>query len=211
MEKRTEELIAAFRRAVSLNPNSAAYRYHLCRGLAYAGQDREAIEHGKEAIRLSPLDPDMALFLGAIGVSHYLSGRYAEAAQSLTEALRLRPGFQGAQRLLCASLARAGRVGRSQQIACDDTTSAARAFVRVDEGAHSLSNARAHGTLPGGHAESWAARRLEAALGQNPNASGTVVYLLPPGQTWFPTRWSNASSLCRHARRRGGFSGCTVT
>ena len=51
----------------------------------------------------------MALFLGAIGVSHYLSGRYAEAAQSLKEALRLRPGFQGAQRLLCASLAQAGQ------------------------------------------------------------------------------------------------------
>ena len=116
MEKRTEESIAAFRRAVSLNPNSAAYRYHLCRGLAYAGQDREAIEHGKEAIRLSPLDPDMALFLGAIGVSHYLSGRYAEAAQSLTEALRLRPGFQGAQRLLCASLARAGRVDEASKL-----------------------------------------------------------------------------------------------
>jgi TolB-like protein/cytochrome c-type biogenesis protein CcmH/NrfG len=116
IERRTEDAIACFRRAVSLNPNSAAYRYHLSRGLAYAGQDREAIEHGQEAIRLSPLDPDMALFLGAIAVSHYLSGRYSEAAQSLTEALRLRPGFQGAQRLLCASLAQAGRIGEARAL-----------------------------------------------------------------------------------------------
>ena len=125
MERRTEDSIAAFRRAVSLNPNSAADRYHLCRGFAYAGQDGEAIEHGEEAIRLSPLDPDMALFLGAIGVSHYLSGRYAEAAQSLTEALRLRPGFQGAQRFLCASLAQAGRIDEASKLLDDFTTSAA--------------------------------------------------------------------------------------
>jgi TolB-like protein len=110
MERRTEESIAAFRRAVTLNPNSAAAHSHLSRGFAFAGRDREAIEHGQEAIRLSPLDPEMALFLGAIAVAHFTAGRYAEAVQFTTEALRLRPGFQGAQRLRCASLAKAGRI-----------------------------------------------------------------------------------------------------
>jgi TolB-like protein len=110
MERRTEESIAAFRRAVDLNPSSAAAHSHLSRGFAFAGRDREAIEHGEEAIRLSPLDPETALFLGAIAVAHYGAARYAEAARYTTEALRLRPGFQGAQRLRCASLAQAGRV-----------------------------------------------------------------------------------------------------
>ena len=114
MERRTEESIAAFRRAVLLNPNSAAAHSHLSRGFAFAGRAREAIEHGKEAIRLSPLDPEMALFLGAIAVAHYTAGRYDEAARHTTEALRLRPGFQGAQRLRCASLARAGRLEEAQ-------------------------------------------------------------------------------------------------
>jgi TolB-like protein/Flp pilus assembly protein TadD len=109
MERRTEESIAAFARAVSLNPNSAAAHSHLSRGYAFAGRDREAIAHGDEAIRLSPLDPEMALFLGAIAVAHFTAGRYAEAARYTTDALRLRPGFQGAQRLRCASLALAGR------------------------------------------------------------------------------------------------------
>lgn len=71
MEKRTEESIAAFRRAVKLNPSSAAAHGNLGHGLAFAGRDREAIEHAEEAIRLSPLDPEMALFLGAIAVAHY--------------------------------------------------------------------------------------------------------------------------------------------
>ena len=71
MEWRTDESLAAFRRAVDLNPSSAAAHSHLSRGYAFAGRDREAIAHGEEAIRLSPLDPEMALFLGAIAVAHY--------------------------------------------------------------------------------------------------------------------------------------------
>jgi TolB-like protein/Flp pilus assembly protein TadD len=114
MERRTEESIAAFRRAVNLNPNSAAAHAHLCRGLAFAGQDREAIEHGEEAIRLSPLDPEKALFLGGIAIAHYTAARFAESAQCATEALRLRPGFQGAHRLRCASLAQAGHIDEAR-------------------------------------------------------------------------------------------------
>src|SRR5262249_12460241 len=95
MERSTDESIAAFRRAVRLNPNSAAAHAHLSRGLAFAGRDAEAIEHGQEAIRLSPLDPDMALFLGGLAIASYAGGRYVEAARYATEALRLRPGFHG--------------------------------------------------------------------------------------------------------------------
>jgi Flp pilus assembly protein TadD len=114
MEKRTEESIAAFRRAVTLNPSSAAAHGNLGHGLAFAGQDREAIEHAEEAIRLSPLDPEMALFLGATAVAHYGAGRYAEAVKYSSEILRLRPGFQGAQRMRCASLAQIGRVDEAR-------------------------------------------------------------------------------------------------
>jgi TolB-like protein len=116
MERRTGEAIAAFCRAVQLNPNSAAAHSHLSRGFAFAGRDREAIEHGEEAIRLSPLDPEMALFLGAIAVAHYSAGRYSEAIDRSLEAQRLRPGFQGSRRLLCASLAQAGHVDEARSL-----------------------------------------------------------------------------------------------
>jgi TolB-like protein len=110
MERRTAESIAAFRRAVELNPNSATAHGDLSRGLAFAGHDREAIEHADEAIRLSPMDPDMAMFLGGIAVAHYGAGRYADAVRVSEDLLALRPGFQGAQRLHCASLAQTGRI-----------------------------------------------------------------------------------------------------
>jgi tetratricopeptide (TPR) repeat protein len=116
MERRTEASIASFRRAVILNPNSAAAHSHLSRGFAFAGRDREAIEHGEEAIRLSPLDPEMALFLGAIAVAHFAAGRYAETIERSLEAQRFRPGFQGSRRLLCTSLAQAGRVDEARSL-----------------------------------------------------------------------------------------------
>jgi TolB-like protein len=114
MERRTAESIAAFRRAVELNPNSATAHGDLGRGLAFAGHDREAIEHAEDAIRLSPMDPDMALFLGGIAVAHYGAGRYADALRVSEDLLRLRPGFQGAQRLHCASLAQTGRIDEAR-------------------------------------------------------------------------------------------------
>jgi TolB-like protein/tetratricopeptide (TPR) repeat protein len=116
MERRTEESLAAFRRAVNLNPSSAAAHCYLSHGLAFAGQDVEAIAHGEEAMRLSPLDPETAMFIGGIAVAHYVSGRYAEAARFSEELVRLRPGFHGAQRLRCASLARVGRVEEARAV-----------------------------------------------------------------------------------------------
>ena len=114
MVRLTEESIAAFRRAVNLNPNSAAAHSYLGHIFAFGGRDREAIEHAEQAIRLSPLDPEMAFFLGGIAVAHFGVGRFAEAVHYTTEALRLRPGFQGAQRLRCASLALAGRIDEAR-------------------------------------------------------------------------------------------------
>ena len=116
VDRRTEEAIMAFRRAVDLNPNSAIGRFHLSHGLAFAGQDREAIEHAEDAIRLSPLDPMLAHFLGAIAVAHYVAGRYTEALRYATEAARLRPGFQGAHRLRCASLAQTGQIDEARAL-----------------------------------------------------------------------------------------------
>jgi TolB-like protein len=116
MERRTEESIAAFGRALDLNPNSAAAHGHLGHSLAFAGQDRQAIGHAEEAIRLSPFDPMMALFLGTIAVSHYLAGRYAESFRHASEAARVRPGFHGAHRLRCASLAQTGRIEEARSL-----------------------------------------------------------------------------------------------
>ena len=116
MQRRTEEAIAAFRKAVSLNPSSAAAHGHLSHGLAFAGCSDEAIKHGETAISLSPVDPDMARFLGGIAIAHYTARRFEEALRFTRENVRLRPGFQGAQRLHGASLAQSGRVEEARAV-----------------------------------------------------------------------------------------------
>jgi tetratricopeptide (TPR) repeat protein len=83
--------------------------------MAFAGRDRNAIEHGETAIRLSPMDPEMAMFFGGIAVAHYTASRYDEALHYSDELLRMRPGFQGAQRLRCAALAQLGMIAEARQ------------------------------------------------------------------------------------------------
>ena len=155
MERRTEESIAAFRRAVNLNPNSAAAHCHLSHGLAFAGQDREAIEHAEEAIRLSPLDPEMALFLGGIAVAHYTAGRYAEAVRYSTELFD------------CARVSREHNVcavrvwprwAKSMKPGnfLNGAARAAPAIDRLDQSERALSNTGVDGALSRGHAESGA-------------------------------------------------------
>jgi TolB-like protein len=116
MERRAEDSIAALRQAVKLNPNSAAAHAHLSRGLAFAGEHREAIEHAEEAIRLSPLDPDMALFLGGLAIANFAARRYADAVKFASEAVRLRPSFTGVRRMRCASLAQAGKIDEASSL-----------------------------------------------------------------------------------------------
>jgi TolB-like protein len=110
MQRRTDEAIAAFRGAVNLSPSSAAAHAHLSRGLAFAGCSDDAIKHGEAAMRLSPLDPELSLFRGSIAIALFTARRFDESLGFTEENLRLRPGFQGAQRLHCASLAQAGRI-----------------------------------------------------------------------------------------------------
>jgi tetratricopeptide (TPR) repeat protein len=83
--------------------------------MAFAGRDRDAIEHAETAIRLSPMDPEMAMFFGGIAVAHYTASRYDEALHYSDELLRMRPGFQGAQRLRCAALAQLGMIAEARQ------------------------------------------------------------------------------------------------
>lgn len=68
--------------------------------------------------------------LGAIAVAQNAAGRYAETMERSLGAQRLRPGFQGSRRLLCASLAQAGRVDEARSLL---------ATVRGEQGELSLS------------------------------------------------------------------------
>jgi tetratricopeptide (TPR) repeat protein len=119
MNRRTDDMIRSFRHAVELNPNSAMAVGCLGFGLAHTERDAEAIAFIDESVRLSPHDPHNVLFFGALTLAHYLAGRFDKAIEAASLAVRLRPGFQGARRLLAASLAQSGRAEEAKSLMDD--------------------------------------------------------------------------------------------
>jgi len=109
-ERRTDESTAHFQRALNLNPNFAAAHGYLGWALSFDGQSDKAIAHAQTALSMSPHDPQQVIFHGALAAAHYLAGRYDEAVDSALGALRFRPTFNGARRLLVAALAQSGRL-----------------------------------------------------------------------------------------------------
>jgi TolB-like protein/class 3 adenylate cyclase/tetratricopeptide (TPR) repeat protein len=112
--RRTGDAEEEFRRVLDLNPNFAAAHGYLGQALTHAGRPDEAIPNLERAIRLSPHDPQNAVFNVALGASHYLAGRYDEAIAFSRNAWQQRYGLTAAHRVYCASLAQAGRVDEAR-------------------------------------------------------------------------------------------------
>src|SRR5512137_359844 len=60
--RRTDEAAEEFQRALDLNPNFAAAHGYLGWALAFDGRAEQAIAHLELAIRMSPHDPQNAIF-----------------------------------------------------------------------------------------------------------------------------------------------------
>jgi adenylate cyclase len=115
LERRGEEAIAAYHRALELNPNSAIGHAQLGRGLTWVGRSDEAIPELELAIRLSPHDAQKPTFMATIALAHYLAGRFAQAVDFAAQGCKLRPDHWSGRRVLCASLAKAGRIDEARR------------------------------------------------------------------------------------------------
>ncbi|MFZ0174764.1 MAG: tetratricopeptide repeat protein, partial [Pseudolabrys sp.] len=76
MQRRMAESTAEFQRALQLNPNFAAAHGYLGWALSFDGQSDNAMVHLQEALRMSPHDPQNAIFHVGVAISHYMAGRY---------------------------------------------------------------------------------------------------------------------------------------
>jgi adenylate cyclase len=119
--RHTDEAVRQCLRALDLNPNFATGYGYLGWALVFDGQFDEAIRYFEQALRMSPHDPLKAFFFSGTGVGHYYARRYDEAIDWARKAVRERPGFTAAHRILCASL---GQTERTEE------TSAAMAKLR---------------------------------------------------------------------------------
>jgi TolB-like protein/Flp pilus assembly protein TadD len=115
VRRRTNVAAAEFRRALALNPNFAAAHGYLGWTLAFDGQSDEAMTHLQEAIRMSPHDPQNAIFNTGLAVVHYLEGRYGEAVEFSTKTLQQRSAFPAGHRIHVASLAQSGQADEARE------------------------------------------------------------------------------------------------
>jgi adenylate cyclase len=101
--------LAMIQRALSLNPNSADA--HQAAGYIYyfLGNGAAAVAHFERALRLSPLDPEMPYMLSGLGHAHLVAGRPEEALAAGEQAVRERPDWGPAHRVVVTALAFLGR------------------------------------------------------------------------------------------------------
>jgi adenylate cyclase len=114
--RQTDEAAAQYGRAVELNPNFAAAHGYWGYALAFDGQSDEAIERLSLAMRMSPHDRQNAIYMGGMAVAHYLAGRFEQAIEWARKAVQQWPSVTAPHRILCASLAQAGRLDEARAI-----------------------------------------------------------------------------------------------
>lgn len=115
--RRAEDAIAAYDRALTLNPNFAIAHWLLALALCYLGRAEEALEHSDKAARLSPRD---LLARGNAGVTNnvraaacFVGGRYRDGIVFARMAIIESPNLIPAYRALIVNCALAGEIGEA--------------------------------------------------------------------------------------------------
>ena len=108
--KRFEDSVAEFELALRLNPNFSPARGISGVALSYRGRWEEGLAAAQQALRFSPRDPFAAIYGGVAAYCQYIGRNYEDAIRLSREALRHRPDFVGAHRVLTASLGMSGEI-----------------------------------------------------------------------------------------------------
>jgi TolB-like protein/cytochrome c-type biogenesis protein CcmH/NrfG len=109
LQRRFDDALAEFEMALHLNPSFSQAQSYYATALAFCGRWREAVEAIDRALRLSPRDPFLAFNYGALALAHYIGCNYEEAVRTAQTAIRLRPDYAGAHRILVAAAGISGQ------------------------------------------------------------------------------------------------------
>jgi adenylate cyclase len=105
-----EGALREVREAIRINPSHAAAHAMIAPLLCYIGQPGiDGLESARRAIRLSPYDPRLGLWLISVAIVQYFLADYAEAARMAQQAIALIPENPIAYRFAAASFAQLGR------------------------------------------------------------------------------------------------------
>lgn len=107
--------VALLDRAKLLNPNLAAAWFLGGFVRVWHGDPDGAIAHFAQAMRLSPLDPEMYRMQAGMAVAHLFAGRFDEASSWAGKSFRNLPSFLMVVAIIAASHALAGRTDEAQR------------------------------------------------------------------------------------------------
>jgi TolB-like protein/Flp pilus assembly protein TadD len=107
--------IALLDRAKMLNPNLAAAWFLGGFARVWRGESDGAIEHFAQAMRLSPLDPEMYRMQAGMAAAHLFAGRFDTASSWAEKAFRDLPSFLLVVGIIAASHALAGRTDEARR------------------------------------------------------------------------------------------------
>ncbi len=107
--------VALLDRAKMLNPNLAAAWFLGGFARVWCSDPDGAIEHFTQAMRLSPLDPEMYRMQAGMAAAHLFAGRFDEASSWAAKAFRNLPTFLIVVAFIAASHALAGRTEEARR------------------------------------------------------------------------------------------------
>ncbi len=114
-QSRYPEAVAAYQRAIELNPNFAMAYGWMASALAFDGKADEALKLVHQAMRMSPQDPFNAWYLFFAAAAYYTAERYTDAIGYLQKVLRERPNYFPARRHLAACYVGLGQIDEARR------------------------------------------------------------------------------------------------
>ena len=119
LRKDLDQALAAFERAIALDPNLAVAHNYVGQIKVFLGRANEAAEHTLRAIELSPRDPQLALWYYQLALTYIHEQRYDEAVEWGRRSVQVNPNLRYPYRILAAALALSGRVDEARTIAAE--------------------------------------------------------------------------------------------
>jgi len=118
-----DKSIAAFRRALELNPNYSLAHGTLGNVFASIGRTDEAIEAIQVAIRLNPRDPSIFFRYSGLAMAYFMAGNFDEAVEWAKKSVGTKSDWHRGHLLLIASLAHGDKL--------DEARTAVAAYLKV--------------------------------------------------------------------------------
>jgi tetratricopeptide (TPR) repeat protein len=115
MKRNHEEAIAASKKAITLNPNSADAYFELGCALYWSSKPAEAINYVKKAIRLNPMPP--TIYIHRLGLCYADLDRFEEALKYFKKTIEISPDFLWAHVGLAVTYINMGREREAREAA----------------------------------------------------------------------------------------------